>query len=436
MYLRKLSVISFKNIAQAEVGFIPGVNCLVGDNGAGKTNLLDAIHYLSMSKSALGMTDAQSLGHGAEFFVVEGDYGHDGQEERGEKILVSFKPQGGKKLRRGEKEYPRASEHIGLIPIVIVTPSDSVLVSDEAEQRRRFLNGFLSQTDRDYLALVVRYNHLMAERNKLLKSYTPAAGEVLEVLDMQLSAAGDAIHARRRELVERIAPLVEEFYRELSGDSERVALEYHSQVNEMPTAELLASRREKDAVMGFTTGGIHRDDLAMRIGGYPLRKYGSQGQQKSLLVALKLAEYTVLGQACGTRPILLLDDLFDKLDLQRVERLLGVVCAPGFGQVFISDCNKLRLEELLRRCGIPHSMLRVVGGAVTVDVPGAVDGPADGATMDVPGCGGRPPRLARPDGHVSQSLVVPSSALGTSTTPEVSNTPATPGAPIKKNAKR
>ena len=374
MYLRKLSVISFKNIAQAELNFTPGVNCLVGDNGAGKTNLLDAIHYLSMSKSALGMTDTQSLGHGAEFFVLEGDYSEAGDDPaatgtsaatgRDERILCTFKPQTGKKLRRGEKEYPRTSEHIGLIPIVIVTPSDSVLVSDEAEQRRRFLNGFLSQTDRDYLALVVRYNHLLAERNKLLKGYTSAAGELLEVLDMQLSAAGDAIHAKRRTLVERVAPMVGEFYRELSGDSEQVSLEYHSQVNDVSTAELLAARREKDAVMGFTTGGIHRDDLVMRIGGYPLRKYGSQGQQKSLLVALKLAEYTVLGEACGTRPILLLDDLFDKLDLQRVERLLGVVCAPGFGQVFISDCNKLRLEELLRRCNIAHSMLRVDGGRI------------------------------------------------------------------------
>ena len=364
MYLRKLSVISFKNIAQAELGFTPGVNCLVGDNGAGKTNLLDAIHYLSMSKSALGMTDTQSLAHGAEFFVLEGDYGDAGDAGASERILCTFKPQTGKKLRRGEKEYPRASEHIGLIPIVIVTPSDSVLVSDEAEQRRRFLNGFLSQTDRDYLALVVRYNHLLAERNKLLKGSFAAAGELLEVLDMQLSAAGDAIHAKRRALVDRIAPLVGDFYRELSGDSERVSLEYQSQVNEMPTSDLLVSRRERDAVMGFTTGGIHRDDLGMRIGVYPLRKYGSQGQQKSLLVALKLAEYTVLGESCGTRPILLLDDLFDKLDLQRVERLLGVICAPGFGQVFISDCNKLRLEELLSRCGISHTMLRVDGGKV------------------------------------------------------------------------
>ena len=375
MYLRKLSVISFKNIDGAAFSFTPGVNCLVGDNGAGKTNLLDAIHYLSMSKSALGMTDTQSLGHGAEFFVLEGEYGEAGDDPaagdggqsaagRSERILCTFKPQTGKKLKRGEKEYQRASEHIGLIPIVIVTPSDSSLVSDEAEQRRRFLNSFLSQTDRDYLATVVRYNHLMAERNRLLKSYSSSSEELLDVLDMQLAAAGELIHARRAALVEELTPLVEEFYKTLSDDSETVSLEYQSQVNQTLMAELLERSREKDAALGFTTAGIHRDDLALRIGGYPLRKYGSQGQQKSLLVALKLAQYTILGRKCNTRPILLLDDLFDKLDLQRVERLLSLVCTPEFGQVFITDCNKLRLEELLLRRAIPHSLFRIDGGAV------------------------------------------------------------------------
>ena len=362
MYLKKLSVISFKNIAEAALEFTPGVNCLVGDNGAGKTNLLDAIHYLSMCRSALGMTDTQSLGHGAEFFLLEGDYGD--SDGRNEKILCTFKPQTGRKLKRGEKEYQRASEHIGLIPIVIVTPSDSSLVSDEAEQRRRFLNGFLSQIDRDYLASAVRYNHLMAERNKLLKSYSSSIEELLQVLDMQLAVAGDAIHAKRRALVEELTPPVEEFYRELSGDSETVSLEYQSRINMMATAEVLESSREKDVAMGFTTAGIHRDDLVLRIGGYSLRKYGSQGQQKSLLVALKLAQYAILRRKCGTQPILLMDDLFDKLDLQRVERLLGLICMPEFGQVFITDCNKLRLEELLQRCNIPHSMFRVAGGKI------------------------------------------------------------------------
>ncbi|GHU99335.1 DNA replication and repair protein RecF [Bacteroidia bacterium] len=362
MYLKKLSVISFKNIAGASMEFTPGINCLVGDNGAGKTNLLDAIHYLSMSKSAFGMTDSQSLGHGAEFFVLEG--GYDDGAGRSEQILCTFKPQVGKKLRRGEKEYSRASEHVGLIPVVTVAPSDSLLVSDEAEQRRRFLNGILSQTDRDYLGAVVRYNHLLAERNKLLKSYVSSSEELLEVLDMQLATAGDMIHTKRRELVDQITPSAGELYRRLSGDGEQVSLEYRSQLNHTTMAGLLSASREKDVVMGFTTAGIHRDDLLMTIDGYPLRKYGSQGQQKSLLTALKLAQYLLLGRKCDTRPILLLDDLFDKLDMQRVERLLGLVCGEEFGQVFISDCNKLRLEELLGRCGIPHSLFGVRAGSV------------------------------------------------------------------------
>ncbi|MDR0511384.1 MAG: DNA replication and repair protein RecF [Rikenellaceae bacterium] len=363
MFLKKLSIISFKNIEQAALEVAPGVNCFVGENGAGKTNLLDAIHYLSMCKSALGMTDSQSLRHGAEFFVVEGDYGCEGGEGRAEKIFCSFKPSAGKKIRRGEKEYERAAEHIGLIPIVIVTPSDSALVSDSAEERRRFLNSFLSQLDSLYLNALVRYNRLLAERNKLLK--TSASGELMDVLDMQLARCGGTIHARRAELVEKMAPLAERYYKTLSDDGEQVALSYRSELNELTMEQLLVQNRERDAMNGFTTGGVHRDDLAMSIGGYALRRYGSQGQQKSLLVALKLAQYDILAERCATRPILLLDDLFDKLDVSRVERLLGIICATGFGQVFISDCNKVRLEELLVRRGVERSLFNVEGGEIT-----------------------------------------------------------------------
>ena len=360
MFLRKLSIISFKNIAGAEIELTRSVNCFVGGNGAGKTNLLDAIHYLSMGRSALGASDSQSLRHDDEFFLIEGDYTSD--RERSERIVCSFKPSAGKKLKRGEKEYDRLSEHIGVIPIVVVTPSDSSLVSDSAEERRRFLNSFLSQTDREYLGTLVRYNHLVAERNKLLK--TRAGGELLEVIDMQLTPYGDRIYRKRADLVERITPLAEEFYKTLSGDGERVTLEYRSELTETGMEEVLRRNGERDVVNGFTTGGIHRDDLVMKIGGYPLRKYGSQGQQKSLLVALKLAQYTILAETCGTRPILVLDDLFDKLDISRVERLLELVCAPDFGQVFISDCNKLRLEEILSRNDIEHSLFNVAQGNI------------------------------------------------------------------------
>lgn len=361
MFLKKISVISFKNISNASFTLADKVNCFVGGNGAGKTNILDAIHYLSMSKSAFGMSDAQSLGHGADFFVLEGDYHSDGG--RGEKILCTFKPSAGKKIRRGDKEYERMAEHIGLIPVVIVSPADSALVSDSAEERRRFVNSFLSQTDPAYLSALVRYNHLLAERNKLLK--TSASGELMDVIDMQLASYGNLIYEKRAALVERLSPLAESFYTSLSGDAERVTVEYRSELSDVPMESLLKSNMEKDYAVGFTSGGIHRDDLVLKIGSYPLRKYGSQGQQKSLLVALKLAQYAILAEERDTLPILLLDDLFDKLDLSRVERLLRLIETPDFGQVFISDCNKTRLSELFARLDIGHSMFNVTQGDIT-----------------------------------------------------------------------
>jgi DNA replication and repair protein RecF len=361
MFLKRLSILSFRNIAEAELDTAGQVNCFVGENGAGKTNALDAIHYLSMCKSALGTSDREAVRHGDGFFVVEGNYATD--EGRGERVLCSFRPATGKKIVRGEKEYDRASEHVGLVPVVVVTPSDSALVSDAAEERRRFLNGFLSQLDRQYLGAAVRYNRLLAERNKLLK--TSASGELMDVMDMQLAASGETIHARRAELIEQITPLAERFYKTLSADSEQVALHYRSELNDLSMEQLLVRNRERDAMNGFTTGGVHRDDLAMHIGGYPLRRYGSQGQQKSLLVALKLAQYAILADRRATKPILLLDDLFDKLDLARVERLLEIICATDFGQVFIADCNKVRLEELLSRHGVRHTLFNVGQGKIT-----------------------------------------------------------------------
>lgn len=363
MLLRKLSLVNFKNIRSASAEFSAGINCLVGGNGAGKTNILDAIYYLSMCKSALAMTDRQNLCHGEPFFVIEGAY--DSDAGRHFDIVCSYAQQGGKKVKNGSKEYDRIADHVGLIPVVIVSPADAFLVSDAAEERRRYLNAFISQLDRDYLQTVMRYNAVLGERNRLLKELSgPTQEEILSVLDQQLIAHGEKIHARRAAFIDRLRPLTAAYYRTLSDDREQVELLYRSDLNDKPFEEVLKASFERDRINQFTTAGVHRDDLSMRIGGRALRKYGSQGQQKSFLIALKLAQYVVVADTAAEKPILLLDDLFDKLDTERVERLIGLVGGDDFGQIFISDCNPHRLQSILEKNGSRYALFRVEAGHV------------------------------------------------------------------------
>ena len=360
MYLKKLVLINFKNIAQAEITLSERLNCFVGDNGAGKTNVLDAVYYLSMSKSALTMTDGQSVRHGEDFFVVEGTYA--GDSGSNDTVNCSFLRRSGKVLKLNGKEYDRMADHVGRFPVVMVSPQDSVLITDAAEERRRYLNAFLSQLDRDYLASLMRYNAVLAERNRFLKSSSDE--QMLQIYDIQLADHAARIYERRRDIIERMRPLVAEFYRQLSGDREQVEIEYRSELASASMGELLLASRERDIVNGFTTSGVHRDDMSLRIGGYPLRKYGSQGQQKSFLMSLKLAQYRILAEVCGERPLLLLDDLFDKLDTSRVENLLTLVAGDDFGQIFITDCNRSRLETILSRAGEKYALFMVEGGDI------------------------------------------------------------------------
>ena len=360
MYLKKLVLINFKNIAQAEITLSERLNCFVGDNGAGKTNVLDAVYYLSMSKSALTMTDGQSVRHGEDFFVVEGTYA--GDSGSNDTVNCSFLRRSGKVLKLNGKEYDRMADHVGRFPVVMVSPQDSVLITDAAEERRRYLNAFLSQLDRDYLASLMRYNAVLAERNRFLKSSSDE--QMLQIYDMQLADHAARIYERRRDIIERMRPLVAEFYRQLSDDREQVEIEYRSELASASMGELLLASRERDIVNGFTSSGVHRDDMSLRIGGYPLRKYGSQGQQKSFLMSLKLAQYRILAEVCGERPLLLLDDLFDKLDTSRVENLLTLVAGDDFGQIFITDCNRSRLETILSRAGEKYALFMVEGGDI------------------------------------------------------------------------
>ena len=360
MRLKKLLLINFKNLPQAEVILSDGINCFVGDNGAGKTNILDAVYYLSMSKSAFTMTDGQSVHHGEEFFVTEGSYMSDGGAM--EMVNCSFSRKGGKVLKRNGKEYERIADHVGGFPVVISSPRDTELITDAAEERRRYLNGFISQLDRGYLASIMRYNTVLAERNRFLKGSSDEM--MLQIYDMQLAEHGTRVYERRKEIIERMQPMVEEYYRVLADDREQVEMSYRSELAEMPMADVLLRSRERDIFNQFTTAGVHRDDIIFRIGGYPLRKYGSQGQQKSFLIALKLAQYRLLAEATGEKPILLLDDLFDKLDMGRVEKLLTLVGGEDFGQILITDCNKVRLETTLERAGKEYALFMVEGGDI------------------------------------------------------------------------
>lgn len=360
MRLKKLLLINFKNLLQTEIAFSDGINCFVGDNGAGKTNILDAVYYLSMSKSAFTMTDGQSIMHGEDFFVAEGSYVAD--DEHIESVNCSFSRKGGKVLKRNGKEYERLSDHVGNFPVVIVSPQDSELITDAAEERRRYLNAFISQLDRAYMVALMRYNAVLAERNKFLK--TSSDEQMLQIYDMQLSEHAAKVYERRREIIERMRPLVEVYYRVLSDDREQVEISYRSELEQMPMRDILIRSRERDIVNQFTTSGIHRDDIIFRIGGYPLRKYGSQGQQKSFLIALKMAQYCLITQTTGEKPILLLDDLFDKLDMGRVAKLLELVSQTDFGQICITDCNKVRLDSILNRAQKDYLMFTVEGGDV------------------------------------------------------------------------
>ena len=360
MRLKKLTLVNFKNIAQEELRLSPEVNCFVGDNGAGKTNIIDAVYYLSMCKSSLRMSDGQSIRHGEEFFMVEGQYLSD--SERTETITCAFSRRSGKVLKRNSKDYERLSDHVGLIPAVIISPQDTALISDSAEERRRYLNAFISQLERAYLNAVMRYNTVLLERNKLLKTHPDES--ILQIYDQQLIEHGRLIHESRKTYVERLCPLVESYYRALSNDREQVEITYKSELNERDFETVLQIARQKDIICEFTTAGVHRDDLVLRIGGYPLRKYGSQGQQKSFLIALKLAQYAIVAQERGEKPILLLDDLFERLDASRVEQLIRLVRDDRFGQIFISDCNPTRLKSILDKTGVEYALFTVEGGAV------------------------------------------------------------------------
>lgn len=345
MWLNKLSVFNFKNYTEAELTFLPSVNVFSGDNGAGKTNLLDAIHYLSLCKSYFNPIDSQQIKQETDWFMVQGDYDKDDIPTQ---ISCTVKRNQKKVFKRNKKEYPRLADHIGQFPLVMISPSDVSLVTDGSEERRKFMDNVISQTDAQYLDQLMAYNRCLLQRNSLLKQvgrmgYLDA--NLMEVLDHQLTLLGQKIFERRKGFMEQFLPEFVRHYQFISQEAEVVELRYESQLHDQSFSDLLASSADRDRLQERTCCGIHKDELAFSIHqGMPLKKFGSQGQQKSFLIALKLAQYTYLHQIKGYKPLLLLDDIFDRLDDLRVRKLMMMVSNDEFGQLFITDTDASRIK--------------------------------------------------------------------------------------------
>jgi len=324
------------------------VNCLVGNNGVGKTNILDAIYHLCFGKSYFNPISTQNIRHGSEFFVIGGEFEKLGRQE---KIVCSFKKGGKKVIKRNDKPYERFSEHIGFLPLVIISPADRDLILEGSETRRKFLDGVISQSDKAYLSDLIDYNRILAQRNSLLKYF--AANRTfdkgtLSIYNEQLHGPGMRIYEKRKGFMAAFTPIFQEQYNNLAEREEAIGLAYQSQLLDQELLALLEARLERDRMLQYTSAGPHKDDLDFTIGGHPIKKFGSQGQQKSFLIALKLAQFKFIKEQAGTTPILLLDDIFDKLDGRRVSQLVGLVKEDNFGQIFISDTHGERTENVVR----------------------------------------------------------------------------------------
>lgn len=364
MRLKGIDIVGFKNIGAAKPEFCSGVNCLLGKNGMGKSNLLEAIYFLSMTRPMGSMPESALIKHGEEMLLVKGSYSMDnGVEEEVSCGIVRGK---GKTLRRNGKEYDRISEHIGRFPVVTVTPADSELVTGSAEVRRRLMDMVISQGDRVYLSLLIRYNKALETRNKMLRAGI-ADALLYEAIETQMGECAEAIHNARKRWVEEIRKPFATYYSKISGDAERASIVYKSVLNIQTSSEIFAEDRQKDLVLGYTSRGVHRDDLITGLGDYSMRRLGSQGQVKSYTVALRLAIFDYLKERSGITPLLLLDDIFDKLDSERVGRIVELVSAnDNFGQIFITDTNREHLDETMAPLKGESRLFEVRDGEFTV----------------------------------------------------------------------
>lgn len=364
MILQKLSIIDYRNIATASLTLSPKLNCFVGHNGAGKTNVLDAVYYLSFCRSAQNPIDSQVIRHGQDFFVLEGEYLTDGGEP--ESVYCGMKRGVKKHFKRNKKEYKRLSEHIGLIPLVMVSPADTQLIEGGSEERRRLMDIVISQYDHAYLDALTRYAKALQQRNALLKQEDEPDAELLSLWEEQMAAEGERIFAGRRAFVEELTPVFQHYYDGIAEGRERVGLEYVSHCQRGPLLDVIRRDRHRDRAVGYSLHGVHRDDLEFTLDGHPMKREGSQGQNKTYVVALKLAQFDFLRRtASQTTPLLLLDDIFDKLDAARVEQIVRLVSGDGFGQIFITDTNREHLDKILAASSASYHIYNVERGEVT-----------------------------------------------------------------------
>lgn len=366
MFLESLSLINFKNYAQAQFSFTEKLNCFVGDNGMGKTNLLDAIHYLSLTKSFFNSIDGQNIKYEEPFFMIQGKFKTD---DRLQTVACSVQRNRKKKFSLNKKDYKKLAEHIGLLPVVMISPADSALVLSGSEERRKFIDAVISQYDKSYLEDLILYNRALSQRNKLLKSFFREGRfdpKSLELWDEQLIPRGDRIFDKRVDFIEKLRPKFQYYYQNISLGKEKVGLKYKSQLLEADFRELLRTNREKDGILQYTTVGIHKDDLELQLNGYPIKKFGSQGQQKTYLVSLKFAKFDFIREITNKKPLLLLDDVFDKFDADRVKQIIDIISRKEFGQIFITDTSQARLENIFEQVDADYKVFKIRNGTVEI----------------------------------------------------------------------
>lgn len=371
MVLERLSILNYKNIAEAQLELSPKFNCFIGHNGAGKTNVLDAVYFLSFCHSAQTIQDSLVIRHGEEYFMLEGIYDQEvKQSEEAEALTITCAMKRGTKkhFRRSKKEYKRLSEHIGLIPLVMVAPGDTLLIEGGSEERRRLMDMVISQMDRSYIETLNRYNKALQQRNVMLKMEDREPDpELMAILEEQMATEGEMIYKQRKTFVEQLVPLFQQFYETISDGHEQVSLNYTSHCQRGALLEVIQRDRMKDRAIGYSLHGIHRDDLEIMLDGHPMRREGSQGQLKTFVIALKLAQYEFLKRVSLSplsMPILLLDDIFDKLDAHRVEKIVALVSGPQFGQIFITDTNRDHLDQILRQGNFDYKLFHVKEGEI------------------------------------------------------------------------
>lgn len=349
MKVSRLRLTYFKNHEERNLEFCSQINCFVGNNGVGKTNILDALHYLSVGKSFLGNTDINNIATNQDFFCIEGQILSEDKED----ILLITQPNEGKKIiKKNDKPYNKIADHIGYLPSVIISPYDANLISDGGESRRKFLDSVISQVDVEYLHNLIRYQKTLQQRNSLLKSFQKNNyfdAESLSIYDQPLIAHGEILHEKRKNFISKISPVLKQYYQTISGGKEEISIQYDSDLNHKSFLETIKENEAKDRVITYTSRGIHKDDILFEMNQQLIKKIGSQGQQKSFLIALKLAQMNYIKNTSNKKPILLLDDIFDKLDDQRVAQLIKLVSEEEFGQIFITDTHKERTEDVVKK---------------------------------------------------------------------------------------